>query len=83
MMRNKPQRGRSALLIGAIVLAAAGTQASRAASINWDRQGAFEVCLESQLNDWVNAKASLVINNDPAAGDHRLRARRGRRIQRR
>jgi hypothetical protein len=69
MMRNKPEYGRNALLIGAILLAAAGTQAARAASINWDRQGAFEVCLESQLNDWVNAKASLVVNNDPAAGD--------------
>jgi hypothetical protein len=55
--------------MSAFVLVTAGTQAARAASIGWERHGAFESCLENQLNDWINAKATLVINEDPAAGD--------------
>ncbi|NJO23703.1 MAG: hypothetical protein HC868_13240 [Sphingomonadales bacterium] len=69
MMRNGPGHGRCVLLIGVILLTVAVSRVASAAGINWDRQGAFEVCLESRLNDWVNAKASLVINNDPAASD--------------
>jgi Tfp pilus assembly protein PilV len=69
MLRNKPRFGRRVLLMSVIVLAAAGTQAADAANVNWERHGAFEACLENQLNDWINAKATLVINEDPAAGD--------------
>jgi hypothetical protein len=57
------------LLMSVILLTAAGTHTARAAGIGWDRPGAFEACLENQLNDWINAKATLLINEDPAAGD--------------
>jgi len=58
------------LLLSAIVLAAtAGVQVASAATISWEKRGAFEACLDGRLNDWVNAKAALVINEDPAAGD--------------
>jgi hypothetical protein len=69
MMRNKPGHGRCIFLVSAIVFAAAGLQAANAANINWERRGAFEACLDDRMNDWVNAKATLVINEDPAAGD--------------
>jgi hypothetical protein len=69
MLRNKPGFGRGVLLTSVIVLAAAGTQAANAANIDWERRGAFEACLDDRRNDWVNAKAALVINEDPAAGD--------------
>lgn len=69
MLRIRPMFGRCVLLMSAFALATAGTQAARAASIGWERHGAFEACLENQLNDWINAKATLVINEDPAAGD--------------
>ncbi len=70
MMRNKPGHGRGVLLTCAIVLAATlELQAANAANISWERRGAFEVCLDDRSNDWVNAKATLVINEDPAAGD--------------
>jgi hypothetical protein len=68
MLRNKPRFGRCMLLMSAIVFTTTGTDAAPAASIGWERHGAFEACLENQLNDWVNAKATLVINEDPAAG---------------
>jgi hypothetical protein len=69
MMRNKPGHGLYIFLVSAIVLAAAGLQAANAANINWERRGAFEACLDDRIHDWVNAKATLVINDDPAAGD--------------
>jgi hypothetical protein len=69
MLRNKPRFGRCMLLMSAIVFTTTGTDAAPAASIGWERHGAFEACLENQLNDLVNAKATLVINEDPAAGD--------------
>ncbi|MBX9588860.1 MAG: hypothetical protein K2X43_06125 [Hyphomonadaceae bacterium] len=50
-----------------IVLAAA--TAPGAASVRWDTRGTFEACLEQRLNDWINAKAALVLNEDPAAAE--------------
>jgi len=69
MMRNKSGHGRGIFLVSAIVLAAAGAQSANAANIDWERRGAYEACLDDRMNDWVNAKAALVINEDPAAGD--------------
>ena len=70
MMRSKSGHGRRTLLMSTIVLAAtAGAQAASAAAISWEKRGAFEACLDNRSNDWVNAKAELVINEDPAAGD--------------
>jgi hypothetical protein len=58
------------LLMSAIVLTAAtGAQPVNAGAISWEKRGVFETCLDDRLNDWVNAKAALVINEDPAAGD--------------
>lgn len=67
-MRSKLVHGPCALLVGAVTWAAAA-QPAQAANIAWERSGAFESCLEMQANDWVNAKAALVANDDPAAGD--------------
>lgn len=70
MMRSKPGHGRCVLLTFAIVLTAtAGAQAVSAAAISWEKRGAFEACLDDRSNEWVNAKAALVINEDPSAGD--------------
>lgn len=69
MMRYKPMHGRGILFALSAMALTAGLQAAQAASIGWDKQGAFEVCLERQMDDWVNAKAALIINEDPAAGD--------------
>lgn len=68
MMRSKPMFGRYIYLVCAIVVAAGAPPAS-AAAISWEKRGVFETCLEHRLNDWVNTKAALVINEDPAAGD--------------
>jgi hypothetical protein len=58
---------RAALTLAAIAGAAAAAQA---AGITWgERHGQFESCLEDRANAWVNAKAELIINDDPAAGD--------------
>lgn len=69
MTRNKPGHGRRIFLVGAIVLAAGGLQSANAANIDWERRGAYEACLDDRMHDWVNSKATLVINEDPAAGD--------------
>lgn len=69
MTRNKPGHGRRIFLVGAIVLAAGWLQSANAANIDWERRGAYEACLDDRMHDWVNAKATLVINEDPAAGD--------------
>ena len=42
--------------------------AANAASIS-ERAAPFRVCLDSQLEKWVNARAELVANEDPKAGD--------------
>jgi len=38
-----------------------------AAPITWGKQGAFEACLETSLEKWLQAQAELVVNEDPAA----------------
>lgn len=43
--------------------------AARADMITWERAGQFETCLDQEVNSWINSKAELVINDDPAAGD--------------
>jgi hypothetical protein len=65
-------RGRSRALTACVVAVAtiAGTSfAVGAANISWDNNGQFEACLESQMTSWVNAKATLIINDDPAVAD--------------
>jgi len=67
MMRILCGRRRGVLLCVA-VLATAIAGSANAASI-WDRTGPFQVCLEDRLKKWVNARAELVVNEDPTAGD--------------
>jgi hypothetical protein len=58
--------------VSAIAIAATLTGASlvaRATTIVWEWRGQFENCLEDHVNSWVNAKAELLVNEDPAAGD--------------
>jgi hypothetical protein len=57
------------VLVCAMLLAMAAAQAADTWSINWERRGQFEACLEDRLNTWVFARAELVVNEDPAAAD--------------
>ena len=65
-------RGHSrALTASAVVVAAiaAASLAARAANFAWENNGQFEACLDTQMTAWVNAKAALIINEDPAVAD--------------
>lgn len=42
---------------------------AHSAGIAWERTGAFQNCLDARVQTWVKAKAELVVNEDPAAGD--------------
>ena len=64
----RARHARRALLVGTVMFTV-GLQAASAASLKWERRGTFETCLEDRLNGWIKAKAELVINEDPAAGD--------------
>jgi hypothetical protein len=69
-MRKGPGHLRGAIAIGVLACGAmAGVHAVQAGTIVWEKSGAFQTCLETRLNAWVNAKAELVANEDPAAGD--------------
>ena len=50
-------------------VAVAGSGGLRAAGIEWNTRGAFEACLDAQAKTWIGARAALVLNDDPAAGD--------------
>ena len=50
-----------ALLVGAV------WPTSGEAAISWANRSAFEACLESRLNAWLQAQAELVVNEDPAS----------------
>jgi hypothetical protein len=68
MMRRRSW-GRIAMPAGALLcMAMAGSAAGRAAGIEWSTPGAFEACLDAQAKAWIDAKAELVLNDDPAAG---------------
>src|SRR5262245_55635329 len=67
MKRSRPGHGRFFAFV--VAIAVIGSQDAGAAGIGWESRGAFETCLESRLNDWVRAKAELVVNEDPAAGE--------------
>lgn len=62
-----PRGARSAHVAAAFIftLLAASANASSIA----ERAAPFRVCLDSQLEKWVNARAELVVNEDPKAGD--------------
>ena len=48
--------------------AVAGDSPAQAAGIAWEKQGAFQTCLDAQAKSWLDAKVELVVNDDPAAG---------------
>jgi hypothetical protein len=71
MMREKAGhlRALSFAAVAVVTVVAGASLSVQAAGIAWDRPGTFERCLEDRANAWVNSKALLVINEDPAAGD--------------
>jgi hypothetical protein len=60
----------AAVPAGLLVWAAAVASDSpaQAAGIAWEKQGAFQTCLDAQAKGWLDAKVELVVNDDPAAG---------------
>ncbi len=69
-MRKGPGYRRGAIAIGATLWAAlAGVQTVPAGTIVWERAGAFQTCLEKRMDAWINARAELVANDDPAAAN--------------
>jgi hypothetical protein len=51
----------------ALLAAVIAASHAHAASI-WETAGPFQLCLEGRLEKWVNARAELVVNQDPKAG---------------
>lgn len=66
MMRTSRRRLGAGLVVA--VLAGAAAAAASASPI-WERAGAFQACLETRFKEWVDSRAELVVNLDPAAGD--------------
>ena len=69
MMRNKSGRGRISFWQAQSCWRLPDRSPRARQAIGWERRGAYEACLDDRMHDWVNAKATLVINEDPAAGD--------------
>lgn len=51
-----------AALLGAMAVSASASSIAVSAS-------PLQMCLDSQFETWVNARAELVVNEDPSAGD--------------
>ena len=62
---------RWAALTAAVLLCTAVARATfaQAAGIGWETRGALQVCLDAEAKGWIDARAALVANDDPAAGD--------------
>jgi hypothetical protein len=41
---------------------------AQAAGIAWQKQGAFQKCLDGKATAWIGAKVELVVNDDPDMG---------------
>jgi hypothetical protein len=69
MRRNAYQW--AAVPVGVLVWVAtlANGNAAQAAGIKWEKQGAFQTCLDAQTKAWLDARVELVANDDPAAGN--------------
>jgi hypothetical protein len=57
---------RGTVLAGFFAVLSVGAAVS--APITWDKKGAYEACLEGNLDAWLKAQAELLVNEDPAAG---------------
>ena len=69
MMRSKPGHGRCVLLTCAIVMAATPElRGERSGNLLGETRRIRGVSRD-RANDWMDAKAELVVNKDPAAGD--------------
>jgi hypothetical protein len=71
MLRERSGHSRALwVTVVAVTVTVAGASLARAAGIAWgDRPGVFERCLEGQMDAWVNARAALIVNDDPSASD--------------
>jgi len=70
MLRRGLRRGQRVLLFGAMIcLAIPGAMRAHSASLAWELRGPFETCLQSRMEQWINAQAERLANEDPAAGD--------------
>jgi hypothetical protein len=58
-----PQSG----VVAALAIVVSCAAGAHAASI-WERAGPFQACLEQRFEKWVQARAELVVNDDPGAG---------------
>jgi hypothetical protein len=47
--------------------AAADNSSAQAPVVGWEKQGAFQTCLDAEARTWLQAKVELVVNEDPAA----------------
>jgi hypothetical protein len=55
--------------IGVLLWIGAATAApAQAAGIGWEKQGAFQACLDAKAKAWIGAKVELVVNDDPDMG---------------
>ena len=58
------------LVAGALMWTAmTAATAANASGIRWEKQGAFQACLDAEAKRWLDARVELVVNDDPAAGD--------------
>jgi hypothetical protein len=62
---------RVAVQIGLLAWAAAAANgnAALASGIGWEKQGAFQACLDAEAKTWLQVKVELVVNEDPAASE--------------
>jgi hypothetical protein len=65
-LRPCPRGGAVSVCVAFLVAALAAS--AHAASVS-DRSAPFQTCLDGQLEKWVKARAELVVNEDPKAGD--------------
>ena len=59
----RPRRG----ILAAVAILVLFAAHAHAASI-WERAGPFQACLEGRYEKWVQARAELVVNDEPQAG---------------
>ncbi len=68
-MQRKAYRW-AALTAGVLLCTAiASATFTHAAGIGWETRGALQACLDTEAQGWIDTRAALVVNDDPAAGD--------------
>ncbi len=63
----------AASAVGALLWVAAwmvpgGIVPAQGAGIGWEKQGAFQACLDGKAKAWIGAQVELVVNEDPEMG---------------